>query len=65
MESRGRWGVLDANGAPTFSQGIVGGVYLVPQRLAVLSALTAHTFYRGGHETAPLADAVNDRPCPS
>jgi len=46
----------DANDAPTFSRGVVGSVYLLPVRHALLTDVSVHTFYRGPHATAPLIE---------
>ncbi|CAE8603207.1 unnamed protein product [Polarella glacialis] len=46
----------DQTGAPTFSKGIVGSVYLLPVMQMLLTAVTAHTFYLGQHATVPLED---------
>ena len=49
----------DEVGAPTFSKGIVGDVYLLPVRAVALQHFVPHVFYLGEHPTQPLLDGAH------
>ena len=65
MASTGGWDwapwshTWDQTDAPTFSKGLVGSVYLLPARRALLSDLALHTFYLGAHATTALVDGAH------
>lgn len=62
MASTGGWDwapwshTWDGVGAPTFSKGIIGSVYLLGVHALSLQHLVVQTFYRGKVPTAPIRD---------